>query len=199
MKHRVIAITGSIATGKSTVIEIIRQKGYQVLDADKIAHDLMARGQVNYKAIVDYFGPYILGEDKEIDRKKLGELVFNDKKKLESLNQLTHGNIFFEIEKRLEESESRIVFLELPLLFELKADDKLDMTFDEIWLVYVNEKIQEERLIKRNRLDRDEAKKLIASQLSIEKKKEEADFIIYNDGSKEKTREQIEKRLGELI
>lgn len=199
MKHKTIAITGSIATGKSTVIEIIKNLGYEVLDADKIAHELMEEGQINYRAIVDYFGPYIVDKKNKIDRRALGQVVFNDKEKLEKLNQLTHPNIFKEIERRLESSQEKISFLELPLLYELRVKDELAMDFDEVWLVYVDEKTQLKRLVERNQIDEKEAKKLIASQMAIEEKRRLADFIIYNDSSKEATREQIVKKLGEEL
>ncbi len=199
MKHKTIAITGSIATGKSTVIEIIKNLGYEVLDADKIAHELMEEGQINYRAIVDYFGPYIVDKKNKIDRRALGQVVFNDKEKLEKLNQLTHPNIFKEIERRIESSQEKISFLELPLLYELRVKDELAMDFDEVWLVYVDEKTQLKRLVERNQIDEKEAKKLIASQMSIEEKRRLADFIIYNDSSKEATREQIVKKLGEEL
>ena len=199
MKHKTIAITGSIATGKSTVIEIIKNLGYEVLDADKIAHELMEEGQINYRAIVDYFGPYIVDKKNKIDRRALGQVVFNDKEKLEKLNQLTHPNIFKEIERRIESSQEKISFLELPLLYELRVKDELAMDFDEVWLVYVDEKTQLKRLVERNQIDEKEAKKLIASEMSIEEKRRLADFIIYNDSSKEATREQIVKKLGEEL
>jgi len=199
MKHKTIAITGSIATGKSTVIEIIKNLGYEVLDADKIAHELMEEGQINYRAIVDYFGPYIVDKKNKIDRRALGQVVFNDKEKLEKLNQLTHPNIFKEIERRIESSQEKISFLELPLLYELRVKDELAMDFDEVWLVYVDEKTQLKRLVERNQIDEKEAKKLIASQMAIEEKRRLADFIIYNDSSKEATREQIVKKLGEEL
>ncbi|MFM1539163.1 dephospho-CoA kinase, partial [Helcococcus bovis] len=115
MKSKIIGITGSIATGKSTVSNILKNKGYTVLDLDKIAHELMKKCEKNYINILSYFGDEILDEDGEIDRKKLGNIVFNDEKKLKKLNNLTHPNIFYTILGKINSLEEKIIFIDNPL------------------------------------------------------------------------------------
>ncbi len=195
---RVIGLTGSIATGKSTVAKLLSDMGYFVLDADKLGHELMAKGNVNYQEIVGHFGRGILSEDGEIDRNKLGQIVFSSKKDLEILNKLTHKNIFHKISDIIEKSQEKIVFVEIPLLIELKIQDKLPLELDEIWLVYVDKKTQLERLIKRNGYTDEEARLRIKSQLYVDEKKKYADFLLYNDKDLDFLKTQILKRL-ELI
>ena len=108
MKSKVIVITGSIATGKSLVSSYLKENGYMLLDADKIAHDLMRAGQKNYNNIVEYFGEEILDSNKNIDNKKLANIVFNDDKELQVLNNLTHDNIFNKIMNGIDNSNEDV-------------------------------------------------------------------------------------------
>ena len=195
MTSKVIGLTGAIATGKSTAGNIIRNHGYQVINSDKIGHDLMEPGQKNYNEIVESFGKDILNEDKTINRTKLGEIVFSNKDKLELLNKISHKNIFNKINCIIHQSFDKIIFIELPILIELKKENKLSIVFDEIWLVYVNPEIQIKRLIERNDLSEKQAKDRIGSQMSIDEKLGYADFIINNEGSLEDMEDQINKRL----
>lgn len=195
MTSKVIGLTGAIATGKSTAGNIIRNHGYQVINSDKIGHDLMEPGQKNYNEIVESFGKDILNEDKTINRTKLGEIVFSNKDKLELLNKISHKNIFNKINCIIHQSFDKIIFIELPILIELKKENKLSIEFDEIWLVYVNPEIQIKRLIERNDLSEKQAKDRIGSQMSIDEKLGYADFIINNEGSLEDMEDQINKRL----
>ena len=199
MKSKIIGITGSIATGKSTAASIIKELGYKVIDADKIAHKLMEKGQPNYETIVEHFGKEILSENQEIDRKKLGKIVFNDNDKLELLNSISHPNIFFKIKKDIENSTEEIVFVDIPILIELIKKKKLNIRLDEIWLVYVDRRTQIERLSKRNNISIVEAKNLVNNQISIEDKKKYADFIVDNSKDIDYLKYQIkEKSLVDL-
>lgn len=193
MKSRVIIVTGSISTGKSTVVDYLTKKNYSVIDSDKIAHILMKKGEKNYKNIVEYFGKKILDSKNEIDRKKLADIVFNDKKMLNRLNDLTHPNIYNKIINDIYESNEKIIFVDMPLFFE--NDNRYKLKYDEIWLVYVNRETQKIRLINRNSYSEEEAKKRIDSQINIEEKKQFADFIIDNSKNREYTYEQIDERL----
>lgn len=195
---KIIGITGSIATGKSTVTEIIRKNGYQVIDADNIAHELMRKGKINYNNIVDYFGYSILDENDEIDRKKLGNIVFSDRKKLEDLNDLTHDNIFNKIVILIEKSDKDIIFLDIALLFESFKKYITDLGIDQIWLVYTTSDLQLKRLIKRNSLDKEEAKKRIDSQMGIDDKISKADVVLYNTKDVEFLKKQVIERLNNL-
>lgn len=197
MKSKIIGITGSIATGKSTVISILKKLGYKIIDADKVAHFLMLRGNENYEKLVKFFGNSILGDDLEIDRKKLGDLVFSDKSKLDLLNKLTHPTIFNTIYKEIKSDNEKIVFVELPLLFELLNTRNLGIEIDEKWLVYVNEDTQIQRLMNRNSFTFEEAFDRVKSQMNIEEKRKLADFIIENNKDMAYLEEQILNKLGE--
>ncbi|MGF0040539.1 dephospho-CoA kinase [Peptoniphilaceae bacterium SGI.131] len=195
---KVIGITGSIATGKSTLAGILRDKGYFVLDTDRLGHELMQKGQVNYNNIVEYFGKSVLGNDGNIDRKKLSDLVFSDRDKLEALNSLTHSNIFNKIRDIIKNFEGSVIFIELPILFELLKEGKLGIEFDETWLIYVDKDRQIERLMRRNAYTRQEAVARVESQMDIEEKRLMADFVIENTRTPAYIEEQINKRLENL-
>ncbi|MDO4604881.1 MAG: dephospho-CoA kinase [Helcococcus sp.] len=195
MKSRIIGLTGSIATGKSTVSNYLKEKGYKVIDADQITHELMRKGNVNYIQIVKYFGCKILDENGEIDRKKLSKMVFSDKNELKKLNYLTHPNIFNKIKKTIEISDEKIIFLDIALLIEFIRDEKWNIHLDEIWLVYVDRNLQFERLKKRNNFSEEEANIRIDSQMKIDEKIKYANFILYNDRNLEYLYEQIDERL----
>ena len=108
----VIGITGGIGTGKSTILRILKEKyNFTIFEADKIAHELMMKGNVSYLKIVDYFGNDILDENNEIDRKKLGQKVFNDKKQLEKLNEFVHPEVIHEIQNRIEKIENNSIIM----------------------------------------------------------------------------------------
>lgn len=195
MKSRIIGLTGSIATGKSTVSNYLKEKGYKVIDADQITHELMRKGNVNYIQIVKYFGCKILDENEEIDRKKLSKMVFSDKNELKKLNYLTHPNIFNKIKKTIEISDEKIIFLDIALLIEFIRDEKWNIHLDEIWLVYVDRNLQFERLKKRNNFSEEEANIRIDAQMKIDEKIKYANFILYNDRNLEYLYEQIDERL----
>lgn len=192
---KVIGLTGSIATGKSTAANILRKLGYEVIDSDKLGHLLMEPGQANYLGIVEEFGQEILLDDSSINRPMLSQIVFSDKSKLEKLNKITHHNIFTQINGIIQKSKNIIIFVELPILVELKLEDKLSIDFDEIWLVYVSQKMQMKRLMERNNFTSDQALDRIKSQLSVEVKKAHADFIIFNDKDISHMEKQIKDRL----
>ena len=197
-RKKIIGLTGSIATGKSTTAEILMELGFEIIDADKIAHLLMEKGQINYLEIVKDFGQGILDSNGEIARDKLSKLVFEDKEALNKLNELTHKNIFSYIKDRIEEAKGHVVFVDIPLLVELLKEKKMDLKFDEIWLVYVDRKTQLERLMARNSFSEEEAVKRINSQMSVEEKVDYADVIIKNDGDLDHLRRQILENIGRL-
>ncbi|MGY3776135.1 dephospho-CoA kinase [Helcococcus sueciensis] len=196
MKSRIIGLTGSIATGKSTVSKYLIKKGYKVVDADKITHELMKKDNINYVEIVKHFGNSILDKDDEIDRKKLANIVFSDENKLNALNNLTHPNIFNKINETIEESDEKIIFLDIALLIEFIKNNIWNISLDEIWLVYVNKDIQLERLMKRNNFSEKEAKIRIKAQMDIDEKIKYSDFILYNDRDLEYLYKQIDERLN---
>ncbi|MFM1542509.1 dephospho-CoA kinase [Helcococcus ovis] len=198
MKSKIIGITGSIATGKSKVSNILKSKGYTVFDLDKTAHELMKKGEKNYINILNYFGSEILDENNEIDRCKLGKIVFEDNEKLKELNNLTHPNIFHTILENINLSKEKLIFIDNPLLIELIKNGNFYINYDEIWLIYVPKNIQIERLKSRNKLNDEEAFKKINSQISIDEKIKYADFIIDNSKDEKFLLKQINERLENL-
>lgn len=178
-----IAITGNIASGKSAVEEILRQKGYKVLDADAVGHELLESSEDVKKAFADYD---IM--DGCVSRDKIGKIVFNDKKMLEKLNSILHPQIRKKIEEFLEQNKSeKYVFVSVPLLFEAGMDD----IFDKIVFVYADDNLRLERLMARNGFPRDYAELRLKSQGCQEDKLAKSDFVINNNGSFEDLDKQV--------
>ena len=189
---KLIGLTGSIATGKSTVAKIFKDLGFYVIDADKIAHSVYKRGEKAYFEIVKVFGKEILHENGEINRKKLGRLVLNDNKKLSLLEAIVHPAVE---EKRLEmlekiknEDPHAFVISDVPLLFEKDLKSK----FDCIIVVYVPKELQIRRLMERDHILKEEALKKVSLQLPIEEKKRLANIVIDNSKTLDRTRKQVE-------
>lgn len=189
MKHnkkKIIGITGGIASGKSSFSNILKNKGYRVIDADMISRSLLVKDGEVYFDLIHEFGSEILEDDKNINRKALSELIFKEKKYRDKLEEILHPPIFREINRLIERYSKveDIIFVDIPLLYE-KYDKLLqyNIYLDEIWLVYVDRDIQIERLIKRDVISREAAIRKIDAQIPIEKKEKMADRIIYNTGN----------------
>ena len=200
-KCKVIGLTGGIASGKTTVSNILIGKGYDIIDADLIAREVVEVGTSAYYKIVESFGHEILLKDKTINRKSLGKIIFNDEKSREILNNITHPFIFESIKIKLLErcEEGKIIFLDIPLLFEqYDLWKEFGIEFDEIVLVYLNNEDQIERLKKRDNISEEEALVKIKSQLPIDEKLKRASKTIDNSGDVQQLNDQIEKLLFEL-
>lgn len=177
---KIAGLTGGIATGKTTVANLFGEKGVYVIDADLIAKEVVKKGMPAWKMIKEEFGSTILGEDGEIDRGKLGRIVFSSNEKIKILNSIVHP---FVKERMMEEIQKalaidRDVLLDIPLLFETGVHQYLR----PVILVYAPKEVQIERLMKRDKLDREECERRIMAQMSIEEKKLLADYIIDNSG-----------------
>lgn len=197
---RVIVITGSIGTGKSTAVNIIKNFGFIVLDSDKIVHEGYNRNSELYHNVVNYFGTEILNEDKTINRQKLGKMVFNDGKKLELLNKIVHVYVMDTLKKGIEESKSEVVFLDIPLILEnIKKEKEYNLKFDEIWLVYVSPETQISRLTQRatdENKNINDVLNIINKQIPIDEKVAMVDEVIDNEGTIEELEIKIKKLLG---
>lgn len=191
---KVIVITGSIATGKSAVTEIIKKNGFEVIDADEIGHEVLEKDFIA-KQIGESFGDEFLKQG-SVDRARLSKYVFQNQEKIEILNSIMHQAIFDEINYRIKNSTDKVIFVDMPLYYEIE-NKLLDYGFksDEVWLVYVSKKIQIERLMKRDCITSEVALQKINSQIDIELKKDRADSIIEN----EKSLEELEERVNFLI
>lgn len=189
----VIGLTGGIASGKSTVSAKLKELGAAVIDADLLARDVVRKGEIAYNKIVQCFGADILLPRGEIDRKKLGSIVFSDKEKLELLNSITHPEIINRIKERIRELKSegvRVIVVDAAILIEVG----LHKYVDSVWVVAVDREIQVKRLIDRDKFDYREAENRINSQFTNEVRKKYADVIIDNN----KPIDEVGKRLEEL-
>ncbi|NLU10100.1 MAG: dephospho-CoA kinase [Tepidanaerobacter acetatoxydans] len=195
----VVGLTGGIASGKSTVSSLLKDKGAAIIDADEIAKEIMSKGKPVWVNVVNHFGEQILNDDKsDIDRKKLADIVFSDRVKLEALNSLTHPEILKEIKKQLENYKKagrKVIVIDAALLLE----SGLDTFVDEVWLVVVDEKTQLERLVMREKdMDFAQALNRIKSQMPLKEKLKYANRVIDNNSSIEETREQIDEIWREI-
>lgn len=191
-----IGITGGIASGKSTVVAMIKEAGYQVIDADQVVHQLQEKGGRLYEALKQAFGNEILKEDGELNRKKLSEMVFSNPSHMATSSAIQNQIIKEELaaeRDQLAQSQT-VIFMDIPLLIELGYQD----WFDAIWLVYVDAQTQLRRLMARNHLREVDAKKRLSSQLSIEEKRPYASLVIDNIGDMETLRKQVHKALEQL-
>ncbi len=188
-----IGITGSIACGKSTVSNYLREKGYTIIDADKLGHIALTSDEVKEK-LKKSFGLTIL-ENNEISREKLGKLVFGNNENLKVLNSIVHPYIR-KIILQLQEKhrDERLVFLDIALLFEAGFEDLVE----KIIVVHVDEKIQLARLMSRNALSKEQAMFRIESQMSSKDKSKLGNYVINNSNTKEETYRQIDLIIEEL-
>lgn len=194
-KYKVIGITGGIASGKSTVSDYIRSKGYPVLDADIYARKVVEPGSEGLKEIVEAFGEVALNEDGTMNRQYVGSLIFNDKEKRDILNGITHPKIRQMMnDERDFYLKTTHVFQDIPLLFENGLEDQMD----EIIVVYVERDVQTERLMSRNELSESEAISRIDSQMSLEDKKARATVVFDNTETRETLYKQIDEFLSTL-
>ncbi len=185
-------LTGGIASGKTTVADILKELGAYIVDFDLLAREIIEPGRRAFKEIVDYFGQKILCSDGHIDRKKLSRIVFSDHEKRKILEGFTHPPILDTFSKRVESIALRgkpsVIIAVVPLLFELK----LQSLFNKTILVYIPAEEQLKRLITRDKIEREEALRIIQSQLPIDEKIDLADYLIDNHGNERATRKEVE-------
>lgn len=190
-----VAITGGIGTGKSSVSTILRLYGYTIIDADKVAHQVL---NDNTSSVVDLFSDDILGKDDKIDRKKLGEMVFGDYTQKKKLEDLLHPKIRDEILSQANqlESYSQHYFLDIPLFFEVGGKKTYDVA--QVLLIYATKELQLKRIVARDGLSQEDAMKRIEAQMDIEEKKLQSENIIENTKGLKELQEEIEKFLQKL-
>ncbi|WP_406944565.1 dephospho-CoA kinase [Halobacillus sp. SY10] len=186
----VIGLTGSIASGKSTVAKMFQDMDIPVIDADQISRDVVQPGEPAYQEIVETFGEQVLEEGGDLDRKKLGKVVFADETKRKQLNGIVHPKVREEMIRRREQykqQQYQAVVLDIPLLFESNLTDYVE----KILVVYVDEKTQLERLMERDQSGREDAEERIRAQIPVKKKAEMADAVIDNTGTVEGSLQQL--------
>ncbi len=193
MNQNKIVITGTIASGKSSLSEILKKKGYQVIDSDKVNKKLLEKDQINYKEILSSKAFDEAFDADGLDKKKLAEIIFNNREKRELINKITHKNIIAYINSLIKEKKEKNIFVEIPLYFQMKEK----FPCDYIWLVTADREVQIKRLIKRDKIDRDFAIKKIESQDFLEMEKK-SDLIFDNSKSIKDLEKKVEIALKKL-
>ena len=193
---KIIGITGGIASGKSTVTEFLRQKGFQVVDADAVVHQLQKPGGRLYQVLVEHFGGKVLLENGELNRPLLASLIFSNPEEQE-WSKSTQGEIIREelaaLRNQFAQTEA-LFFMDIPLLFE----QNYASWFDETWLVYVNRDVQLERLMKRDQISKEAAESRLNSQWPLERKISLASHSLDNNGNQEQLIAQVVQLLEEM-
>lgn len=192
------ALTGSIGTGKSAVSAMLSEMGAHVIDTDLIAREVVEPGRPALADIAEYFGREVINPDGTLNREAVRDQIIRDPEKRAKLNAITHPRINEIVLERIVScnrmNDGMPIIIDVPLLYE----SGWDRLFPEAILVYAPVPVQAERLMARDRLDRQTAELTIAAQMSIEEKKGRARFVIDNSGSPEDTRKLVEKLFGEL-
>jgi len=190
---RVIGLTGGIASGKSSVARLFQAKGAMVIDADQLAREAVEPGSRGLAEVTAAFGKGVLASDGRLDRQRLGALVFSDGQKRKQLEGILHPEIKRLAEERIAGAAGtghRVVFYMAPLLIEAGATDRVD----EVWVVTVRPEVQLERLVLRDGISRDEAQRIIDSQMPLAEKEKYGRVVIDNSGTPEETG----RRLAEI-
>lgn len=179
----VIGLTGNIATGKSLILRMLQELGAMVIDADKLVHQLMQRGTPVYEAIIEEFGKFVLNENGDIDRPKLGKIVFGMPDGLAQLEAITHPAVRQEIMKQVSAAPTQVVVVEAIKLFESGLAEQCNAN----WVVTAPPELQLKRLVERRKMPPDQAKQRIKAQSPQEEKVARADVVIDNSGELAKT------------
>lgn len=191
----IIGLTGSIASGKSTVANMLSEMGFPIIDADLVARVVVEKGTTTLKTIKEVFGTQVIHEDGTLNREELGALIFSDPSKRKQLNDIMHPAIREEMlvqRQQLVQQGHPVIIMDIPLLFE----SRLQSFVDKILVVTVTEQKQLERLMARNGFTHEEARLRIQSQLPLSVKEEGADAVIYNNETIEETKQQLQKILA---
>ena len=193
---RRIGLTGGIATGKSYVVQRLRQAGVPVVDSDTLAREAVAPGSAGLTAAVERFGPDVLTPSGELDRARLGELVFRDERARRDLEAIVHPIVRRGIADFFRDlpEDTTLAVADIPLLFETHGERH----FDAVIVVACAPPLQIERIMKRDGLSRDAAERRVAAQLPIEEKVRRADYVIRTDGTHEETDAQVAQLLESL-
>ncbi|MHB8844552.1 MAG: dephospho-CoA kinase [Nitrospirota bacterium] len=194
----IVGLTGGIASGKSLVSRVLRDLGAHVIDADKIVHDLLGAGQDACREVAHHFGPDILQPDGSIDRRKLGDIIFNHPEERAWLNQCIHPRVFeaysHQVRHISERQPDAIVVMDAALLIETGYHKKVD----KLIVVYADRKEQLKRLMERDRFTLEQAMARISSQMPLDEKRTYADFVIENTGTRDEAEQQTREVFAKL-
>ena len=194
---KIIGLTGGIASGKSTVSSFLREKGYEVVDADKIAWELTEPDAPLWQAYKERYGERVLEEDRSLNRRAVAEIVFQNPAEKSWMDSTAHPLIKKAVENKLkclEQAGCPVVFLDVPLLYEAGWETLTEL----VWVVYARRRQQLRRLCRRNGFTASEAERRIDAQMPMEAKKQRGDIVIDNNASREDLQRQLEKLLSDL-
>jgi dephospho-CoA kinase len=189
----VLGITGGIATGKSTVMAMLAKAKIPTISSDELAHDCIRKGKPAYHLILKAFGPVVLASDRQIDRKKLGRIIFDDSIRRHQLEAIVHPCVSKGLRQFIKGHQG-LMALDIPLLFEAGYQDWVDF----IIVVSSTPTQQLKRLMRRNRLSLKDAKRRLASQIPVAEKRRRADLVLDNGRTLESLRSQVKKLLKDL-
>jgi len=196
---KVIGLTGGTGSGKGAVSDYLKEKGVYIVDTDKIAHDIILKGNEAYDELVAYFGNEIVGEDGEIVRRRLGTIVFAEGgEKLDFLNKCTHKHIYNEMERQIKLAEKegyKAALLDAPLLIE----GNFMNLCDEVWAVYTEQSVREDRIMARDGITREQAKDRISKQKDWKIYESFADVVLDNSTDLDSIRKQAEDALNKSL
>ena len=187
-----IGLTGGIASGKTTVCDLFKELSVEIIDADVISHELSKKGGAAFEEIIEAFEDEIIGDDGELDRKKLRSIVFNDNTKKKMLERIIHPKVLLSINEKIKASQSDYLIISVPLMIETG----MNAMMDRVLLIDCNVETQIERIIQRDQTSREEAIKIIESQASIESKRDLSDDRIINNN--ETSIEELTLKVKEL-
>lgn len=193
-RRTLIGLTGNIATGKSAVARMLAGLGATVIDADRVAHEVMEPGGAAYAAVVDAFGPEILNPGGTVDRRRLGEIVFRDPAALARLEAAVHPAVLLEVGRRIAAAEAGVVVVEAIKLIEAG----MHRAYDALWVVTAPRKVQIERLVRERGMTHDEATLRVDAQPPQEEKAALADRVLVNDGTLAQLRARVEAAWEQL-
>jgi len=189
----ILGVTGGIASGKTTVVKLLEEKGAPVIDFDVIAREIVEPGKPACKDIIAYFGEQVVRADGSLDREKLSNIIFRDPEKRKKLEGFTHPRIDAEFVRQVNEIGKKdpgaVIQVDVPLLIEIG----LQYLFHKILVVYVPREVQMERLVRREGISREKAADILQAQKPIDEKTAYADFVIRNEGSIEETKRQVDE------
>ncbi|NLF12790.1 MAG: dephospho-CoA kinase [Anaerolineaceae bacterium] len=193
-RRTLIGLTGNIATGKSAVARTLARLGAAIIDADRVAHEVMEPGGAAYAAVVDAFGPEILNPGGTVDRRRLGDIVFRDPAALARLEAAVHPAVLLEVGRRIAAAEADVVVVEAIKLIEAG----MHRAYDALWVVTAPREVQIERLVRERGMTHDEATLRVDAQPPQEEKAALADQVLVNDGTLAQLRARVEAAWEQL-
>jgi len=194
-KKYIVGLTGGLASGKSTIAQILIERGFDVIDADEVARDVVKPGSESLEKIVKRWGIEILNDDGSLNRKKLASIVFKDKSQREELEKILHPEILNRMIQLAENSADEIVILVVPLLFEEQLDEWCDFTVS----LTAPDEVRIERAMKKHKISREMVQDRMKTQLSEKKRNSKADYVVNTDCTIEEIQSKVDNLINKIL